>query len=80
MMSINANDLKIIIKRHNEQIEIEKIEDDKLSITDQGFDSLDIIDVLLCIEEEFNLKIEDEVASTLISINDYVNYINLHKE
>jgi acyl carrier protein len=79
-MSINANDLKIIIKRHNEQIEIEKIEDDKLSITDQGFDSLDIIDVLLCIEEEFNLKIEDEVASTLISINDYVNYINLHKE
>jgi acyl carrier protein len=79
-MSINANDLKIIIKRHNEQIEIEKIEDDKLSITDQGFDSLDIIDVLLCIDEEFNLKIEDEVASTLISINDYVNYINLHKD
>lgn len=50
---------------------------DELPLTDQGLDSLDIIDMLLCIEGEFSLKISNEDVIQLKSLNDYVAYINL---
>lgn len=46
------------------------------SITeDLGADSLDIVDLVMAIEEEFGMKISDDVVENIKTIGDIVNYI-----
>lgn len=42
---------------------------------DLELDSLDIMDLLLVLEEEFDLQIPDEELSNIQTVNDIVNYI-----
>ena len=42
----------------------------------QGVDSLDLLDFYLNIEETFNIHIADDDAEKLLSLNDYISYIN----
>jgi acyl carrier protein len=48
-------------------------------IEDLGADSLDIVDLVMALEEEFGIDIPDEEAQNLKSVGDAVNYINNHK-
>lgn len=45
------------------------------ALTDLGFDSLDQAGFLLRIDEDYGIKIPDEQANQLQSINDYVRHI-----
>lgn len=46
------------------------------SITeDLGADSLDIVDLVMAIEEEFGMKISDDAVENIKTIGDIVNYI-----
>lgn len=45
---------------------------------DLELDSLDIMDLLLVLEEEFDLQIPDEELSKIQTVNDIVNYIEKH--
>ena len=40
-----------------------------------GADSLDVVELVMAIEEEFELEIEDEAASQIATIQDVLNYI-----
>lgn len=42
---------------------------------DLELDSLDIMDLLLVLEDEFDLQIPDEELSNIQTVNDIVNYI-----
>lgn len=42
---------------------------------DLELDSLDIMDLLLVLEEEFDMQIPDEELSKIQTVNDIVNYI-----
>jgi len=42
---------------------------------DLELDSLDIMDLLLVLEEEFDLQIPDEELGKIQTVNDIVNYI-----
>ena len=44
-------------------------------IDDLGADSLDIVELVMAIEEEFNLEIPDEDAERIQSVQDVQNYI-----
>ncbi len=44
-------------------------------VDDLGADSLDIVDLIMGIEEEFDIEIEDEDAETISTVADAVNYI-----
>lgn len=49
-------------------------------IEDLGADSLDVVELIMALEEEFEVEIPDSDAEKLISINDVVTYIdNLEK-
>jgi len=44
-------------------------------IDDLGADSLDIVELIMALEEEFNLEISDEDAEKINTMGDVVDYI-----
>ncbi len=44
-------------------------------VDDLGADSLDVVDLIMGIEEEFDIEIADEDAETISTVADAVNYI-----
>ncbi len=45
-----------------------------------GADSLDLVDLLMSIEDEFGVEIPDEEVENLHTIGDVVDYISKHSE
>ncbi|MGQ0506473.1 MAG: acyl carrier protein, partial [Myxococcaceae bacterium] len=45
-----------------------------------GADSLDIVELVMAMEEEFEVEIPDEEAENIKSVGDAINYINTHKK
>ncbi|MCH5584965.1 acyl carrier protein [Shimazuella sp. AN120528] len=43
---------------------------------DLGADSLDVVDLIMELEDEFNLTIEEEDAEKINTVGDIVNYIS----
>ncbi|MGB3346736.1 MAG: acyl carrier protein [Candidatus Humimicrobiia bacterium] len=56
-------------------IEEEKILFESKFLEDFGADSLDIVEMVMAIEEEFNIEIPDEDVEKVLSVNDVINYI-----
>jgi acyl carrier protein len=48
-------------------------------IDDLGADSLDIVELIMAFEEEFNVEIPDEAAEKIKTVQDVVNYIEQSK-
>jgi acyl carrier protein len=44
-------------------------------IDDLGADSLDIVELIMALEEEFDMEVPDEDAEKLSTVGDAVNYI-----
>ncbi|MGE5551882.1 MAG: acyl carrier protein [Bacteroidota bacterium] len=44
-------------------------------VDDLGADSLDIVELVMALEEEFDLEIPDEDAEKIVTVGDAVNYI-----
>ena len=55
----------------------DKISNEANIRTDMGFDSLDIVEVMMEFENRFNIKIPDEALYNLYTINDVINYIEM---
>ena len=43
-----------------------------------GADSLDIVELIMAFEEEFNCEIPDDDAEKIVTVGDAVNYITSH--
>lgn len=48
-------------------------------IDDLGADSLDIVELVMAMEEEFEIEIPDEEAENIKTVGDAIKYINQHK-
>ena len=46
---------------------------------DLGADSLDVVELLMCIEDEFEVEIPDEEIENIKTVGDLVNFINNNK-
>ncbi len=49
-------------------------------IDDLGADSLDIVELVMAMEEEFEVEIPDEEAENIKTVGDAINYINTHRK
>ena len=60
-----------------EQLDLEesKITMDSLIIDDLGADSLDIVDLVMSLEEEFDTEIPDEAIENIKTVGEVVKYI-----
>lgn len=49
-------------------------------VEDLGADSLDIVELIMSLEDEFELEIPDEEAEGIVTVGDVVEYIKAHTE
>ncbi|MCL5257000.1 MAG: acyl carrier protein [Chloroflexi bacterium] len=49
-------------------------------IEDLNADSLDLVELIMSLEEEFGMEISDEEAESLVTVGDAVEYIQDHLE
>jgi len=65
-----------------EQLELDEstIEMTSLVVDDLGADSLDIVDIVMTLEDEFDAEIPDEAIETMKTVGDVVRFIEEHQE
>ena len=74
-MSETADRVKKIVVEHL-GVESDKVTEDASFIDDLGADSLDIVELVMEFEKEFNIDIPDEDAEKLRTVGDAVAYLN----
>ncbi len=58
----------------------DEIKPESSFIEDLGADSLDIVELVMAMEEEFEIEIPDEEAENIKAVGDAINYITTHKK
>ena len=56
-------------------VEEDKVTMDADVLDDLGADSLDVVDLIMTLEEEFDVEIPDDVADSIKTVGDVVRYI-----
>jgi acyl carrier protein len=54
----------------------EQLTPDASFIDDLGADSLDTVELIMALEDEFSVKIPDEDAEKIATVQDAINYMN----
>ena len=74
-----SNDVKDKIKKivaDHLGIEEEKVTEEASFIDDLGADSLDTVELVMALEEEFDVEISDEQAENISTVQTAIDYIN----
>ncbi len=74
MASFSEDRVKEIIAKELE-VEIKQLTPEAKFIEDLGADSLDIVELVMALEDEFGLDIPDEDAEKLKTVGDAMNYL-----
>ena len=61
------------------RIDVDKISDDANLVDDLGANSIDVVEVIMALEEEFDVQFDEDLAADMKTINDLVNYIENNK-
>lgn len=56
----------------------EEIKTESRFVEDLGADSLDIVELIMAMEEEFETEIPDEEAEKIQTVGDVISYIETH--
>lgn len=62
----------------NDTVDIKKeteIDENTVILRDLGVDSLDMVELVCAVEDEFDIEIADKKIKTLVTIGDLINYI-----
>lgn len=60
-------------------VEEDQVTENAAFIEDLNADSLDLVEVIMAMEQEFDLEISDEDAEKIRTVGDAVSYINEHQ-
>ena len=74
--SVEEKVKKIIIEQLG--VSEEELKPEVSFVDDLGADSLDLVELVMALEEEFGKEISDEDAEKIATFQDAVNYINGH--
>lgn len=77
-MTVNTGEIEARVKKIVvEQLGVkeDEVTGDASFVDDLGADSLDTVELVMALEEEFETEIPDEDAEKIVTIKDAVNYI-----
>ena len=74
-MSDTAERVKKIVVEHL-GVETKKVTEDASFIDDLGADSLDLVELAMAFEEDFNVEIPDDAAEKIGTVKDAIDYID----
>jgi acyl carrier protein len=77
-MSVLEKVKKIVVE--NLGVDPEKVTEEASFIEDLGADSLDTVELVMALEEEFGVEIPDEEAEKITTVKDAVKYIDAHAD
>ncbi len=60
------------------EVDADSIQEETNIQEDLGADSLDVVDLMMSLEDEFNLEIADEDVEKITTVGDLVTYIEEH--
>jgi acyl carrier protein len=75
-MSVEDKVKKIIAEKLS--VDMEEVVPDASFVDDLGADSLDLVELIMSMEEEFDMDISDEDAEQIATVKDAIEYINSH--
>ena len=76
MSSVEDRVKKIIVEQLG--VKQEEVTNDASFVDDLGADSLDTVELVMALEEEFQLEIADEEAEKISTVQQAIDYINEH--
>ena len=76
MESLEARVKKIIVEQLS--VEEDAVKPEAKFVDDLGADSLDIVELVMALEEEFKIEIPDEDAEKISNVQSAIDYINKH--
>jgi acyl carrier protein len=75
-MSVEDKVKKIIAEKLS--VDLEEVVPEASFVDDLGADSLDLVELIMAMEEEFGFEIADEEAEKLRTVGDVINFIKAH--
>lgn len=57
-------------------VDLEEVVPEASFVDDLGADSLDLVELIMTMEEEFGIEISDKDAEQLVSVQDVIDYIS----
>ncbi|SVA27898.1 uncharacterized protein METZ01_LOCUS80752 [marine metagenome] len=73
-MSVNERVKNIVAEQLG--IGVDEISNESSFIDDLGADSLDTVELVMALEEEFDIEISDEQAENISTVQSAIDYIN----
>lgn len=68
---------EIIVERLS--VDEKDVKEEASFIDDLGADSLDTVELVMALEEEFGMEIPDEEAEKIATVGDAIKYVESHK-
>ena len=77
MSSVQERVKKLICEQLG--VKEDEVQDDSSFVEDLGADSLDTVELVMALEEEFETEIPDEEAEKITTVKEAVDYILAHQ-
>jgi acyl carrier protein len=75
-MSVEEKVKKIIAEKLS--VDLEEVVPEASFVDDLGADSLDLVELIMSMEEEFDTEISDEDAEQITTVKDAIAYVSKH--
>lgn len=75
-MAIFDDIKEVVVEQLN--VNPDEVKEDSKFVDDLGADSLDVVELVMALEEKFNIEIPDDEAEKIATVSDVVKYIETH--
>ena len=68
---------EVVVEQLN--VNPDEVKEESKFVEDLGADSLDVVELVMALEEKFDIEIPDTDAEKIVTVNDAIKYIQEHK-
>ncbi len=68
---------EVVVEQLN--VNPDEVKEESKFVEDLGADSLDVVELVMALEEKFDIEIPDTDAEKIVTVNDAITYIQEHK-